>query len=88
VGGSCSCSCSCSCSFSCAHPHVAWLVPTGFLIADGRSGPFRLEIGGVSAISKITGRAPDRSLSDREGDGLMVEEEAGGEGKKIEKQKK
>lgn len=34
------------------------------MIADGQSGPFRLEIGGVSAVSKIDGRAPDSALQE------------------------
>ena len=29
---------------------------SGFLIADGNSGPFKFEIGVVSAVSQITGK--------------------------------
>lgn len=40
----------------------------GFLVADGKSGPFRLEIGGIAAVSSVTGR--------------LMEDQRGGEGKK------
>jgi hypothetical protein len=45
----------------------------GFLVADGKSGPFRLEIGGIAAVSSVTGRA-------------MEGQRGGGEGKKGKKE--
>lgn len=51
---------------------------TGFLIADGQSGPFRLEIGGVSAVAKIEGRVPDSALTADGGE----EVESGGQGRR------
>lgn len=51
------------CVFTYTTPHHTKTPQThtnaGFLIADGQSGPFRLEIGAISAVGKITGRAPD-----------------------------
>ncbi|GAB5030281.1 nadh:ubiquinone oxidoreductase intermediate-associated protein 30 [Nannochloropsis oceanica] len=34
----------------------------GFLVADGKPGPFRLEIGGVNAVGKVEGRPLDATV--------------------------
>lgn len=48
----------------------------GFLIADGKTGPFCLEIANVAAVGRIQGRTLSKpSMSD--GNGLKKEERAG-----------
>ena len=48
----------------------------GFLVADGKPGPFRLEIGGVKAVAKIEGRPLKRVVGWDDGDnGGRVEAE-------------
>lgn len=59
-------------------------ITTGFLIADGQSGPFRLEIGGVAAVGAITGRAPDAAALSPSGTGG---EEGGGRGDERRKER-
>lgn len=41
----------------------------GFLVADGKPGPFRLEIGGVKAVAKIEGRPLEVAVGGAEGGG-------------------
>jgi len=48
----------------------------GFLIADGKTGPFCLEIANVAAVGRIQGR-PLRKPSMSDGNGLKKEERAG-----------
>jgi len=40
----------------------------GFLVADGKPGPFRLEIGGVKAVAKIEGRLLKKVVGWDDGD--------------------
>jgi len=47
----------------------------GFLVADGKPGPFRLEIGGVKAVAKIEGRPLEVAVGGEGGGGGKVEME-------------
>jgi len=56
----------------------------GFLVADGKPGPFRLEIGGVKAVAKIEGRLLKKVVGWDDGDNggrVKAEEKLRGEGK-------
>ncbi len=66
----------------------------GFLVADGKPGPFRLEIGGVKAVGRVEGRPLDVVVGGGEGgagrgtaegelrEGMKVDDEAGREAKR------
>ena len=51
----------------------------GFLVADGKSGDFCLEIGGVAAVAKVEGRPlPGRPVMEEEEEEEAREEEVEG----------